>query len=251
MSHSITVAGQDARQDFRDQVEQTVQQALKQASEQMAKANKELQAAGQPAIAGPPIDQARIDILQAQIAGERQTIDKLTGQLVPGLSSAREEAINQQIEDARDHLQTLQGQLSRALGVPEEVEQIHVPPPEFDFGGEQVPPEVVPIVGIVFGTLMITILGYPLIRFWTRRAERKFQAPPAAPDQSPRLDRIEQAIEAVAIEVERVSEGQRFTTKLLSDMRSLPAPNPMNDWKGGAARQPEAVERHAEGKTSG
>ncbi len=32
-----------------------------------------------------------------------------------------------------------------------------------------------------------------------------------------RLARIEQAVEAVSIEVERISEGQRFTTKLLSD----------------------------------
>jgi hypothetical protein len=31
---------------------------------------------------------------------------------------------------------------------------------------------------------------------------------------------MEQAIEAVAIEVERISEGQRFTTKLLSEARN-------------------------------
>lgn len=32
-----------------------------------------------------------------------------------------------------------------------------------------------------------------------------------------RLQRIEQAVEAIAVEVERLSEGQRFTTKLLSE----------------------------------
>jgi hypothetical protein len=30
-------------------------------------------------------------------------------------------------------------------------------------------------------------------------------------------ERIEQAIDAIAVEVERISEGQRFTTKLLTD----------------------------------
>jgi hypothetical protein len=35
-----------------------------------------------------------------------------------------------------------------------------------------------------------------------------------------RLERIEQAVEAIAIEMERVSEGQRFTTKLLADRAS-------------------------------
>jgi hypothetical protein len=37
----------------------------------------------------------------------------------------------------------------------------------------------------------------------------------AASDE--RLARMEQAVEAIAIEIERVSEGQRFVTKLLND----------------------------------
>jgi hypothetical protein len=32
-----------------------------------------------------------------------------------------------------------------------------------------------------------------------------------------RLARIEQAVDAIALEVERMSEGQRFTTRLLAD----------------------------------
>ena len=32
-----------------------------------------------------------------------------------------------------------------------------------------------------------------------------------------RLSRLEQAVDAIAFEVERISEGQRFTTKLLSE----------------------------------
>lgn len=38
-----------------------------------------------------------------------------------------------------------------------------------------------------------------------------------------RLARVEQAVESIAIEMERVSEGQRFVTKLLID-RAPPAP---------------------------
>jgi hypothetical protein len=34
-----------------------------------------------------------------------------------------------------------------------------------------------------------------------------------------RLERIEQMLEGVALEVERITEGQRFTTKLLSEGR--------------------------------
>ena len=36
-----------------------------------------------------------------------------------------------------------------------------------------------------------------------------------------RLARIEQAVDAIALEVERISEGQRFTTKLLSEQNQM------------------------------
>ena len=43
-------------------------------------------------------------------------------------------------------------------------------------------------------------------------------------DIGARLDRMEQSIEAIALEIERISEGQRFTTKLLSDRGSGSSP---------------------------
>ena len=36
-------------------------------------------------------------------------------------------------------------------------------------------------------------------------------------ENSPRLQRIEQAVESIALEVERIGEAQRFTTKLLAE----------------------------------
>jgi len=44
-------------------------------------------------------------------------------------------------------------------------------------------------------------------------------AKPAAitPATDARLERLEQAVEAIAIETERISEGQRFTVALLSE----------------------------------
>jgi hypothetical protein len=47
-------------------------------------------------------------------------------------------------------------------------------------------------------------------------------ARPAPAESTQRLERIEQAIEAVAIEVERISEGQRFVTRLLSEGNRFP-----------------------------
>ena len=42
-------------------------------------------------------------------------------------------------------------------------------------------------------------------------------APRIPPEVVDRLTRMEQAIDSIAVEVERISEGQRFTTKLLSE----------------------------------
>jgi hypothetical protein len=37
------------------------------------------------------------------------------------------------------------------------------------------------------------------------------------PAANARLDRLEQSMDAIAIEIERISEGQRFVTKILTD----------------------------------
>jgi hypothetical protein len=49
-------------------------------------------------------------------------------------------------------------------------------------------------------------------------------ATPALEDIAQRLGRIEQAVDATAVEVERISEAQRFTTKLLVEKGHQSAP---------------------------
>lgn len=45
-----------------------------------------------------------------------------------------------------------------------------------------------------------------------------------SPVSDERMARLEMAVESIALEVERISEGQRFTTKLLSDAAKQMAP---------------------------
>ena len=74
------------------------------------------------------------------------------------------------------------------------------------------------IIPIAAMTMVVMLgLGFPFVRALTRRWERESLRPSVPPDVTARLERIEHAVEAVAIEVERISEGQRFTTKLLSE----------------------------------
>jgi hypothetical protein len=58
-----------------------------------------------------------------------------------------------------------------------------------------------------------------------RREQAKAETESSPALSEARLARIEQAVEAIALEVERISEGQRFTTKLLSE-QSRPVPKP-------------------------
>ena len=61
-----------------------------------------------------------------------------------------------------------------------------------------------------------------LLRSWLDR-RAKGPTPAALLHIDERLAHMERAIDAVAIEVERISEGQRFTTKLLAERNESPA----------------------------
>lgn len=66
--------------------------------------------------------------------------------------------------------------------------------------------------------IVITILGLPLVRVLARRLDRRDAgAPPTLAKIEERLSRLEAGIDSIAVEVERISEGQRFTTRLLAD----------------------------------
>jgi hypothetical protein len=57
----------------------------------------------------------------------------------------------------------------------------------------------------------------PLVRAYAKRVESRADAPRIPAEVSSRLERMEQAIDSIAVEVERISEAQRFTTKLLTE----------------------------------
>ena len=82
------------------------------------------------------------------------------------------------------------------------------------------PEIIVPIGGMVM--ILGIVLGIPLVRSYTRRVETRPRESLPSGEVITRLERIEQAVEAMATEVERIAEGQRFTTKLLSESRTTP-----------------------------
>jgi hypothetical protein len=81
-----------------------------------------------------------------------------------------------------------------------------------------VSPFDVAIAAIIFGTTSATIISLAKMRM---RANEQ-RNPVGDPLVADRLERIEQAVDAIALEVERMAESQRFTTRLLAER--LPTP---------------------------
>jgi hypothetical protein len=86
-----------------------------------------------------------------------------------------------------------------------------------------IPPEVVPIVGIVFGSLALMVIVTPIVRGIMRMIERwQDKSLVHGPAVAQQLAQLQQSIDTLAIEVERISEAQRFQAKVLAE-RERPA----------------------------
>ena len=79
------------------------------------------------------------------------------------------------------------------------------------------PPGIVIIAvgAIVAGIVIVKTIAETVLRL--RDQNRRASNSVSSSISDERIARIEAAVEAIAIEVERISEGQRFTTKLLSE----------------------------------
>jgi hypothetical protein len=78
-------------------------------------------------------------------------------------------------------------------------------------------PEVLGVVAVVF--MLVFLL--PLTIAWARRIWRKSPAPAALPPGvEDRLHRLEAGVDTIALEIERIGEGQRFLTRLMAGERA-------------------------------
>lgn len=77
-------------------------------------------------------------------------------------------------------------------------------------------------IAIVFTVTVLGPLAVALGRAFSRRASQPKPSPQVL-ESTARLERMEQAIDAIAVEVERISEGQRFVTQLMATKTPEPA----------------------------
>jgi hypothetical protein len=75
--------------------------------------------------------------------------------------------------------------------------------------------EDIAMAALIMGTMSGTLIT--LVRLWVKRLEARDRARALPNNVDDRLLRIEQAVDAIALEVERTAESQRFTSKILAE----------------------------------
>ena len=94
--------------------------------------------------------------------------------------------------------------------------------PAFTSPADMIPPQAVDMAYGFFLMCAVMVVGWPIARAFGRRIERRGATAALPAGTTEQLQRIEQAVEAMAIEVERISESQRFMARLQKSSTAEP-----------------------------
>jgi hypothetical protein len=177
-----------------------------------------------PAPPAFPSQATPISVLEDQVAGYAQQLAGLRAQRtiiqrqINRSSDAATRAalelkrvpLDGQIAQAELDLASARAQLSSRQG------QETQPPFNFPPGRRQFDPDLIVGLGFAFIFAVMMPMGFAYARrIW--RGAPKSTTPRVDEVILPRLDRLEQAVDAIAIEIERISEGQRFVTRVFAE----------------------------------
>ncbi|HUQ98120.1 MAG TPA: hypothetical protein VM166_01620 [Gemmatimonadaceae bacterium] len=151
-----------------------------------------------------------------QTSTQRATTDQDVQQAARSLGDQIRENVRAQLEAERARAAG-QPVAPVAPAAPRAPEAIITVPPFGYQSGDDFPPELVDISIGFFVMMAAIIIGLPLARAFARRMDRRGAAPQIPNEVSAQLTQLTQAVDAIALEVERISEGQRFTTRLLTE----------------------------------
>jgi hypothetical protein len=175
--------------------------------------------------------------LQAQWDGLYSQLNSMlkTNPARPGVQQQWAD-VGVQIATVKGDMARIEARIAQQQGVPVGTTTVPAPPPP--------PRSINPNLAIPAVTVLLVVLALPVSIAWARRILRGNPRPvpaPPPPDHTMRLDRIENAVEAVAIEVERIAEGQRFVTRILAERPTRATPEESGVGSLSAAPQPLAL----------
>ncbi len=140
------------------------------------------------------------------------------------------EQVRQQVQEAQQQAREAQQAAQEAArqAAQNPGEPITVVPPPLPPQMDAIPPQVFDIVLFFFITVAVIIIGLPIARALGRRLDRKPYKQSLDPGVTAQLQRIENTVESMSIEIERISEAQRYMARLQTE-RAEPASLPSSD----------------------
>jgi hypothetical protein len=184
--------------------------------------------------------QANVAQAPAPAAPAAPTITVVTPQALSGPPATAQEVralkaqqreLSSQLSSATDRRREIARQLQSATGANRTglEQQLASAPVALVASTEPVRPSS-PVNRVDFEPILIVFTIFvlcPVALAWARSIWKRGSQPRPLPDRDTviRLERMEQAMDAIAIEIERVSEGQRFVTRLLAEGKTaVPIP---------------------------
>jgi gas vesicle protein len=194
-------SGQDLGQSIREAVDQ----ATREAQQQVREAQQQVREAQQET-------QQQVRDAQQRVRDAQQEMRDAQQQVREARTNDQRGAANQAMAGAQQSLHEAEAALRAVQQQTRDVPFVYTGQPPND--RPMIPGEAVDIAIGFFVTCAVIIVGWPISRALGRRFERRGAQPTLESGMSEQLQRIEQSVEAIAIEVERISESQRFLAKL-------------------------------------
>jgi hypothetical protein len=158
-----------------------------------------------------------------QLEQERSDLSRELQQ--EGINAADKKGMEQRLTSVDERILTLEKQISEAdaqVAKAAAVPGAAVDPPQPPRNG---PPEEVFVLSAIFMFIFFLPMSIAFARrIWRRSPKVVTQFPK---ELSERLERVEQTVEATALEIERIGEGQRFMTRIFTEgqgAHALPLP---------------------------
>jgi len=177
---------------------------------------------GEPYTITVPRTAAELDALRSrrsEISSQLSNVDMRRQRLIKELKTITDPTAQKGLQDRLALLDARQLQLETDLATTGQVLQNvaalgSTSNPNIPFGLRTNQVMALSVLTIIF---VLFPLAIGVARNFWKRASRTGPSPAALTETAQRLERLEGSVDAIAIEIERISEGQRFVTKLLAE----------------------------------
>jgi cation transport ATPase len=150
---------------------------------------------------------------QQQVREAQQELRQAQQEVGQAASNAQRSAANDQLANAQQAVREAETQVRAVEAALRSVPAVYTIQPPMDMRNV-IPPQAVDIAIGFFITIAVMVVGWPISRALGRRLDRGGSHTAVDAGTSEQLQRIEQSVEAIAIEVERISEAQRYMARL-------------------------------------